>query len=61
MITVNNQRIEITGNTFEANVSVGGSTATAGEIVNALSQARSVLYEDLGRAIGNYTTTLRRG
>ena len=61
VITVNNQRIEITGNTFEANVSVGGSTATAGEIVNALSQARSVLYEDLGRAIGNYTTTLRRG
>jgi hypothetical protein len=62
VITINNQRIEVTGNTFQASVEVGGSTATAGEIAAAaIAQARPVLWEDLGRAIGNYTTTLRRG
>lgn len=62
VVTINNQRIEIVGATFEANVTVGGTTATATEIAAAaIAQARPVLWEDLGRAIGNYTTTLRRG
>lgn len=62
VITVNNQRVEVTGNTFEANVMVEGTTATPQEIAAAvLTQARPVIYEDLGRAILNHTTTLRRG
>jgi hypothetical protein len=62
VITINNQRIEVTGNTFQAMVDVQGTTATASEIAAAaIAQARPVLWEDLGRAIGNYTTTLRRG
>ena len=62
VITVNNQRVEVTGNTFEANVMVEGTTATPQEIAAAvINQARPVLYEDLGRAIMNHTTTLRRG
>lgn len=62
VITVNNQRIEVTGNTFEANIMVEGTSATPGEIAQAaIGQARPVLFEDLGRAILNNTTTLRRG
>jgi chemotaxis protein histidine kinase CheA len=62
VITVNNYRVDVTGNTFEANVAVGGTTATPAEIAGAFrDQARPVFYEDLGRAIVNNTTTLRRG
>jgi hypothetical protein len=62
VITVNNYKFDVTGNTFQANVSVGGTTATAGEIADAaIARARPVLWEDFGRAIMNNTTTLRRG
>ena len=62
VITINNQRVEVTGNTFQANVAVEGTTATPQEIAAAaIAQARPVLWEDLGRAIANHTTTLRRG
>lgn len=62
VVTVNNYKFDVTGNTFQANVTVGGTSATAGEIADAaIARARPVLWEDLGRAIMNNTTTLRRG
>jgi hypothetical protein len=61
VITVNNYRVEVTGNSFTAAVSVGSSNATAGEIATAvITQAQPVTFQDLGRAVLNNTTTMRR-
>lgn len=61
VITVINQRFEVHGNTFEANVSVAGTSATPAEIANAaINQARPVLWEDMARAIDNNVTSMRR-
>lgn len=62
VISVTNMRFDVSNNTFEANIEVAGTSATPGEIAQAvLSQARPVHWEDFGRAIMNQVTTLRRG
>lgn len=61
VITVNNYRIEVTGNTFTAEVNVaGGVSATPGQVADAVvTTAAPVTYQGLARAIQNQLTNER--
>lgn len=61
VITVNNTRIEVTGNTFEANITVeGGINGTPQAVASAVTtQAQGVTFQGLGRAIQNQLTNER--
>jgi hypothetical protein len=62
VVTVNNQRIEVKGNTFRAEVMVqGGVSATPQQVADAVvSQAQPVTFQDLAVAIQNQLTSERR-
>lgn len=61
VITVNNYKIEVTGNTFTAEVNVaGGVSATPGQVADAVvTTAAPVTYQGLARAIQNQLTNER--
>lgn len=61
VITVNNTRVEVSGNTFTAVVEVaGGVAATPGQVADAVvSRAQVVTFNDLGMAIMNNLTQER--